>query len=278
MAVVRAFAPGNISCVFKIIPHQDPSLMHSLGMGFTVREGVWARVEVAGRQEILFNGNAMDFPTVRGALARLQAPPHRVELQTPLPLSCGFGLSGASALAVAHAANTLLDLGLDREQLAMAAHVAEVEQLTGLGDVCNQHHGGCLLKLVPGQPLNASRLAVPEQPIYYRYFGPILTRQVLADPARRERINLAAVRALEGLKTLVGKAEVELEACIRQSRTFASESGLLADQRVVEALARIEAEGGAGSMIMLGNALFSNRPFERAEQTALCNHGAGVIP
>ena len=159
----------------------------------------------------------------------------------------------------------------------MAAHVAEVKQLTGLGDVCNQHHGGCLLKLVPGQPLNAEGLAVPEQPIYYRYFGPILTREVLADPQRREQINQAADQALVLLKGQLGVDSVDLEACIRLSRAFAADSGLLADGRVLQAIAQIEAGGGAGSMIMLGNAVFSNRPFDQAQETALCNHQARVL-
>jgi pantoate kinase len=277
MVRVRAFAPGNISCVFKIIPHEDPRLMHSLGMGFTVREGVWATVEAVREQEILFNGRPMDFVTVCGALARLQAPPLKVELETPLPLSCGFGLSGAAALAAVHAADALLGLGRPREDLALAAHVAEVEQLTGLGDVCNQHHGGCLLKLAPGQPLKAERLAVPEQPIYYRYFGPIHTRQVLADPQRRERINRAADQALAQLRGKLGQDPVELESCIRLSRGFAAHSGLLADERVARAIERIEEEGGAASMIMLGNAVFSNQPFDQAQETALCVHQARVL-
>jgi pantoate kinase len=161
--------------------------------------------------------------------------------------------------------------------LALAAHVAEVEQLTGLGDVCNQHHGGCLLKITPGQPLKAARLAVPEQPIYYRHFGPISTREVLADPQRRERINQAAELALAHLEGQLGAAQVDFEACIRLSRAFAAQSGLLADERVVAAIAGIEAAGGSGSMIMLGNAVFSNRPFDQAQETALCVHQAGVL-
>lgn len=277
MVVAQAFAPGNISCVFKIIPHQDPRMMHSLGMGFTVREGVLATLSPAPRQEVLFNGQPLEFRTVRGVLGSLQAPPLKVELETPLPLSCGFGLSGAAALAAAHAANKLLGLGRSREELAMAAHVAEVEELTGLGDVCNQHHGGCLLKLVPGQPLNALRLAVPAQPIYYRHFGPIPTREVLADPGRRERINQAADQALAILKGQVGAPAADFEACIRLSRAFAAQSGLLADERVQQTIAQIEAAGGAGSMIMLGNAVFSNQPFDQAQETALCVHQARVL-
>ena len=47
MEQVSAYAPGNVSCVFKVVPHADPAKMHSLGMGFTVREGVTATVRPA---------------------------------------------------------------------------------------------------------------------------------------------------------------------------------------------------------------------------------------
>ena len=141
-----AFAPGNISGVFKVIPHEDPARMHSLGLGFTVREGAAVSVRRGG-SGIIFNGEEIEFPTVAAVLERV-APGQRlaVDVETPLPLSSGFGLSGASSLAAAYAANALLDLGLSERALATAAHVAEVENLTGLGDVCAQYHGGCLVK------------------------------------------------------------------------------------------------------------------------------------
>ncbi len=54
------------------------------------------------------------------ALLQRIAPgqPLAVEIETPLPLSSGFGLSGASSLAAAYAANALLDLGLSERALA----------------------------------------------------------------------------------------------------------------------------------------------------------------
>ena len=58
-----------------------------------------------------------------------------------MPLGCGFGLSGAAALATAYALNEYLSLGKAREALAMIAHVAEVENRTGLGDVCSHTMG-----------------------------------------------------------------------------------------------------------------------------------------
>ena len=181
--MAKAFAPGNISCVFKVIPHADATRMHSLGMGFTVKEGVEVIVSEHRETGVLFNGESIDFPTVQAVVDRLTqdagAAGVNVDLTSPLPLGCGFGLSGAASLATAYALNELLHLGKDTETLAMVAHVAEVENRTGLGDVCSQYHGGWLVKLKEGAPLVADRLPITERPIYYRYFGPIQTSEVL---------------------------------------------------------------------------------------------------
>ena len=204
--MARAFAPGNISCVFKIIPHPDATRMHSLGMGFTVTEGVEVTVSDCRETEVLFNGEGIHFPTVLAVVERLiqntRVTGIRVDLTSPLPLGCGFGLSGAAALATAYALNERLQLRKDTESLAMVAHVAEVENRTGLGDVCSQYHGGCLVKLKEGAPLVADRLPIAEQSIYYRYFGPIQTSEVLRNPEQTFRINRAADVALSTLLTL----------------------------------------------------------------------------
>ena len=155
--MARAFAPGNISCVFKVIPHADAARMHSLGMGFTVKEGVEVTVLEYHKTEVLFNGQRINFPTVRAVVSRLTQNSGiagiQVDITSPLPLGCGFGLSGAAALATAYALNELFQKHKEAEELAMIAHVAEVENRTGLGDVCSQYHGGCLVKLKEGAPL-----------------------------------------------------------------------------------------------------------------------------
>ena len=277
MEQAKAFAPGNISCVFKIVPDEDPSKMHSLGMGFTVSEGVEVTVSEDKRTTVTFNGAEIAFPTVMAVAQKLACRPVSVEIVSDLVLSSGFGLSGASALATAHALNALLGLGKSEEELAMTAHVAEVENLTGLGDVCAQWRGGCLVKLRPGHPLSAEPLGVAEQPIYYRYFGPIHTKEILRDDRRRERINKAADKALEDIKGLMETATADLDAYIRVSKAFALDSGLLTDRRVLAAIQQIETDGGTASMIMLGNAVFSTRPFEGASQTNLSRQSARVL-
>ena len=357
--MASAFAPGNISCVFKIIPHADATRMHSLGMGFTVSEGVTVSVTRHDTSRVLFNGEIIDFPTVQAVVHKLVgwvehretqqamsesqlevetsetsdeisvalspalqghiplqfqttagtpgAEPYekpmgragrdnarfplqfKVEITSPLPLGCGFGLSGAAALATAYALNELLRLGKASETLAMIAHVAEVENRTGLGDVCSQYHGGCLVKLKEGAPLVADRLPIAEQPIYYRYFGPIQTSAVLGNAEQTARINRAADSALAVLQTLVkattglkhgDPASLQQEMftdCLAVAKQFSVESGLLSDARVIKTIAQIEAAGGVASMIMLGNGVFSTHAFDGAIETQLCQNPARML-
>ena len=274
---VSAFAPGNISGVFKIIYHEDATKMHSLGTGFTVKEGVVATVSRDSRTTVLFNEERIRFPTVVAVVQELTSQPMRIEIATPLPLGCGFGLSGASALAAAYAANALCRLGKSELELAMIAHVAEVENRTGLGDVCAQYHGGCLVKLREGHPLDAQQLPVREQPIFYKYFSTIQTKDVLENVEQRARINSAADEALRCLEIFTKSNTVDFSTYVRVSKTFAINSGLLTDANVQRAIEEIEADTGVASMIMLGNAVFGTHSFEGAEETTLTKHRVRIL-
>lgn len=281
--MTRAFAPGNISCVFKIIPHPDPARMHSLGMGFTVSEGVEVTVSESHETEVSFNQQDIIFPTVSAVVNRLiqntDVSGIKVNLTSPLPLGCGFGLSGAASLATAYALNELLGSQQKNEELAMITHVAEVENRTGLGDVCSQYHGGCLVKLKEGAPLVADKLPIPEQPIYYRYFGPIHTSEVLRNSEQTKLINKAADTALTVLQKLTRtQSNPELfTECFAIAKQFSVDSGLLSDNRVIDTIAQIEAAGGVGSMIMLGNGVFSTHAFNGATETQLSKNPARLI-
>ena len=260
------------------MPHVDPEKMHSLGFSFTVSQGVTVMVSEANEGSITFNDWPIEFPTVKAVAEKLSDRPLRIEIASPLPLSCGFGLSGASALATAYATNTLLYLDMSDEALAKIAHIAEVENLTGLGDVCAQFHGGCLVKVRKGDPLAAQQLGVPEQAVYYRYFSPIHTRDVLSDPDQKRAINEAADSVLAQFAELTRQETVQFDDCLRLSLKFARESGLLRDPQVRETINAVEAQGGCASMIMLGNAVFSSMPFAGAEATTISHRGVYLIP
>ena len=276
----KAFAPGNISGLFKIIAHDDPSKMHSLGWGFTVSDGVHVEIMLADDDdtEVTFNRNPIDFPTVSSALWDLTDNPLSVEIESNLPLSSGFGLSGAATFAALIAANHLLQLGRSRHDLAMIAHIAEVRNLTGLGDVCSQYNGGCLVKTKVGHPLAATVLNMPPTPIHWRYFGKIRTSEILADHERHELINHSAKEALVSIQNAIDSdTEITFIRLISLALGFAQSSGLLMDDRVKEAIAKAEAKGGAATMIMLGNAVFSTAPFPGSTETWLSSTAAHLI-
>jgi pantoate kinase len=278
---IEAFSPGDISCLFQVVADPDPERMHSLGLSFTVEEGVTARVTKSTQRSVRFNNSSFPFPTIETLLDILATEPISVELTSPLPLSCGFGLSAACALATSYAVNELCNLGLTKYQLALKAHVAEVKNLTGLGDVCIQYNGGCCGRFAPGRPLEAVSINVPDQPIYFRHFSALNTSEVLRSEERKVAINHAAKSALSDIENLLSSNKensvINFGEIVNISLTFAKESGLLLDRQVKELIDSIRVDGGYTSMIMLGNAVFSLKPFPNATKTFLRNHSARLL-
>src|SRR3989338_4193590 len=118
----KAFAPANISCIFKIYGHKNPRWMGSYGVGFTLDEGVVVSASKSKKTEVCFNDKKTGFPTVRSIIKRLTNSKLKIKIKSSLPLGCGFGLSGASALASAYAINKMLKLKKSRIKLALIAH------------------------------------------------------------------------------------------------------------------------------------------------------------
>lgn len=195
----------------------------------------------------------------------------RINITSDLPLGSGFGLSGASALASAYALNKLLGLKYSNLELAKIAHIAEVENRTGLGDVVNQYFGGFLLKLKPSSEFIVEKIPLENIPVYCKYFSQLSTKAVLSDPKRKETINLSATQALKKIKTQ------KFSDLISISKEFAQNSGLLTNKKVISTIQKIEAAGGHASMIMLGNSVFSDIPFPGSLKLKISNTLAHLL-
>ena len=68
-----------------------------------------------------------------------------------------------------------------------------------------------------------------------------------------------------------------LKDIIRISKDFAVESGLLRDKRVKNLIEEIENKGGNASMIMLGNAVFSDMPFKGCRKVKISDKSAYLL-
>ena len=135
----------------------------------------------------------------------------------------------------------------------------------------------CLAKLVPGDPLSAMTLPIAEQAVFYRYFSPIRTREIIGDPEHVARINATAGAALADIEMLAGQGISDFGAYIAAAKRFSVESGLLRHPEVRRIIEEVETAGGAASMIMLGNAVFATVAFEGASETRLAKDRVRVV-
>lgn len=274
----KAFAPANISCIFKIYEHKEPRWMGSYGVGFTLNEGVIAEVSKAKRTEIVFDNNSINFPTVRSVVDKLTKKKVRIYIKSKLPLGCGFGLSGASALAAAYAVNDLLKLNKSNKELAIIAHIAEVENKTGLGDVVNQYYGGFCVKFKPSSYFIVEKITLKNIDVYCKYYGKLSTKAIITNLKIRHKINDSATIALNKIKQLLkSDKNIQFRDIIKISKEFSVNSGLLKDKKTMETIKKIEKNNGHASMIMLGNAVFSDNLFEGASKFKISDKGAHLL-
>lgn len=276
--IVKAFAPANISCIFKVYKHKNPGLAGSWGLGFTLSEGVTVSVKKVNATSVLFNSKKVDMPTVFDVVQALTTDNILITINTKLPLGCGFGVSGAAALATAYAVNKLLDLKKTKKELAVIAHSAEVKNKTGLGDVANQFFGGVLFKKKPSSYFSITKIPLKEKTVYCRVFSPLSTKSVLSNNKLLVHVDEAAKDALgEIANELSEKNVLTLAKILSISKQFAVASGLLKEKDVIQAIEEIEKKGGSAAMIMLGNAVVSNISFAGATKFFLSQKGAMLL-
>lgn len=261
------FAPANISCIFSIALGKTPDITGSYGIGFTLTEGVRVSIQKAKETSIMFNNTLIDLPTVLFLIKKLSPVPLLITISSNFPLGCGFGISGASALATAYAINAMFHLKKTDLELARIAHSAEVSNNTGLGDITNQYFGGCLLKVKPSYLFDAIKISLDQTELYYKIFSELSTKSVLTRDMRK--INNAGKKALVTVEESLFSNKLKLQELLSISKEFAIESGLLRDAKVVQAITSIEFQEGHATMIMLGNAVISDIPFEGARKITI---------
>jgi pantoate kinase len=276
MDSATAFAPANISLIFETYDAEPPQGRGSLGVGITLTEGAQVRVRghTGSSHEIIVAGETWAFPTVRTVLDELSLVPLLVEIDAAFPFGCGFGMSGASALATAFAVNQLLSLNRGRTELGMMAHLSEVRNATGLGDVGGQFNGGIMIKRRKFEPLTVEQLPVKPQSLHCRIFGPIHTPDVINSPERLQHINRAGHAAMQDI-TAAGTS-LTMDSFFRIAHTFAENSGLLKSRRLQDAIAAASDAGHAATMIMLGEAAVSTGPFPGSRPVEILFDGVSV--
>lgn len=253
-----AFAPGHISAFFEP-RYVARSLDHtgSRGAGIALSLGALSRIFISPAPHLTctvrINGQPSEAPVTKLALQYLvgEAPLEiLVETVLDLPESQGFGMSGSGALSATLAASDVLELS--RDQAVKAAHYAEVQSRTGLGDVVASSFGGIEIRREAGLPPWGVLEHIPGNfDIVLCVIGrSIQTRKILTD---RTKLVQIASSGRYCTKKLLEKPS--MEHLFSLGLEFTRKIGL-AEQRVLQAIEAANRYGMA-SMCMLGNSVFA---------------------
>ena len=253
----KAFCPGHVTGFFEILRSHDLLSSGSRGAGICTTLGATTEVTVEdSRKRIIavrINGERREASTtVRAIDALLGERTASVLASTALdlPESQGFGMSAAGTLSASLALCSILKL--DRVSAFEAAHSAEIECGTGMGDVSAIHCGGIVVKQAAGLPPNGEAHRIDGNPeVVLAVLGePFRTSDALADTELVNRVNREGAWRVDDLLR-----EPTIANFMRLSRSFASDTGLVSD-KVRDAIDSASAVGNA-SMAMLGNSVFA---------------------
>jgi pantoate kinase len=276
MATVSAFAPGHLTGLFQICDQpNDPLKKGSRGSGVSLDLGVHTKVKVeparATTWSIKINGRvtreAFVSENVLTKFSKLIKPlAITVEHIVETPIIAGFGSSGGGVLSLALALNEAAGAGLTRIGAAQIAHVAEIECKTGLGSVFAAERGGFGILTKPGAPGVGEAISYPDSGrlrTVYVHFGPIPTKEALANPTLRAKINELGGKYVDELTKDPSPIRF-----MRSSRQFTEHVGLVT-LKLRKLFERMDSAGYTFTMAMFGEVAFSVMEKRKAEEAAM---------
>ena len=157
--IAKAFCPAHITGFFEICDSENLEQKGSKGAGICLSKGVVSTVEVERSQileiEIFLKNIKSKGPVTRACVKKLIGDLKlkiKVYSELQLPGSQGFGMSGAGALSTGLALVKALKLNISPSDIIKTAHLSEIENQTGLGDIVAQAIGGFEIRRKPGIP------------------------------------------------------------------------------------------------------------------------------
>jgi len=257
-----SFVPGHVSLTFAVWPDEDPLKMGSTGIGLVLPQGVHCAVvdeqSESSENVVICGGKQIKDPVTSRALELI------IYLRRDLPLGFGLGISGSSALAAC------LELEKDIEKSVKAAHQAEVEYKTGLGDVMaisaslkENIFPSIVIRESPGYGGEVSTYPVKDKMIICLSGLGRDTSQILNNSEWTEIINTASL----GIQL----TNVNLRTAIKTGRLFTEKAGLM-NESLSEILEQVPM-GAVASVAHLGTSIIATSDDVLGLRSALENFG-----
>lgn len=266
--LAKSFTPAHITGFFEICESENPEKKGSKGAGICLSKGVISTVEIQKKQnleiEIFFNENKSDAPVTKTCIQKLVGNLSykiTVKSEIQLPISQGFGISGAGALSAGLATAKALNLNVTLNDIVKAAHLSEIENNSGLGDVVAQAIGGMEIRRKPGiPPYGLIDKFICNNEIVICVIGDKLeTSKILKNPEYRESISTYGSKCL---KKIIEKPTID--NLFDLSYEFAKNTNFVS-KKVFEAIESCRKIGKA-SVSMIGNSVFAYGKTEKLKE------------
>jgi pantoate kinase len=275
MGTASAYAPGHLTGLFQICDQpSDPLLKGARGSGVSLDLGVYTTVTAIDAETMSWSikingidtkGAFVSENVLRRFSSHISPQAITVEHWVETPIVAGFGSSGGGALSLVLALNEATGVHLKKLEAAQIAHAAEIECKTGLGSVFAAVRGGFGVLIKPGAPGIGEAISIPnpsELRVVYLHFGPIPTKEALANPALRTKINELGGKFVDELQR-----NPTAERFMHLSRRFTEHVGLVTP-KLRALFDKMDPAGYPFTMAMFGEVGFSVMEKERAEEAA----------
>lgn len=255
--MTTAFSPGHVTCFFQPVRTDNVLTTGSRGVGFKLSLGATVTLEERADKkiEITMDGSRSKCPITEHVLRNMC--PDRgfdVTIRNDIPVGQGFGMSAAGALATAISASEIS--GIPKSKALEQAHVSEVVNNGGLGDVaailCESH---VPLRKIPG----ANGVTVDtglEADMNLVVLGDTLdTKSILTDPKKSRTIEEKGNEAIKEFEK-----RMDMDSLFEISRGFSSSVGL----ETFEISSFLSLFKNSG-MCMLGHSVFTTASKDEIE-------------
>lgn len=265
------YVPSGVSSFFEICDRyengqkiEDPLLVGARGGGFIISKGtttVASSSDILSEDEISING--VQSPGAKTSLGVIRLirkeysiPPVSVSHTVLPPIGQGFGTSGAGALSTSIALGDLFDLNFTLTEASKYAHIAEIENVTGLGTVISLSSGRGAIGLVtePGGLSIGRTDAIVTDPDNYTLvcaaFGAVSKSSVLLNDSSRRRINEFGRETLGSILD-----NPTPEKLLSESRRFSERTGLASPKLLKLCDMAVEFGAVGATVNMIGNAI-----------------------
>ena len=276
MKVAKAYSPGHITGFFQICDSpKSPLFKGSKGAGVSLNRGVLTEIYIKEQEkmtiQISINGTCSDSAIVSEHVIYLFFKKTAIDRKyllkinhiIDIPIGSGFGSSGAGALSLVIALNSIFNTGLTKIEVAQIAHQAEVEKKTGLGTVIGELFGGIEVRIKSGAPGIGKIMQIPclkPYKVISLIFGPLSTKSFLENEKTRKKVNHFGRILIEKII----KAPT-IENFMKYSNQFALETGLV-NNTIKSILSECRKRKIVASMPIFGDGVFAIVSLDKADE------------